>query len=60
MPDPVDEFSKHIGTLCVTRDNDIYKLGVETMHLLTTINGWVVPTKAVIAGLARKLDSEVR
>jgi len=30
------------------------------MHLLTTITGWVVPTKAVIAGLARKLDSEVR
>jgi hypothetical protein len=31
MTEPeVDEFSKHIGALCVKRDTNVYKLGAET------------------------------
>jgi hypothetical protein len=65
MPDPkVYEFSKHIGALCVTRDTNVHKLGaklgVDPAELLRMINGKVVPTKAVISGLARELDSDVR
>jgi hypothetical protein len=65
MPEPkVYEFSKHIGALCVTRGTDVYKLGpklgMDPMELLRMINGKVVPTKAVVQGLARELDSDVR
>jgi len=35
------------------------KLGIEPMDLLAMINGRVAPTQAVIAGLARELDSNV-
>jgi hypothetical protein len=64
MPEPkVYEFSKHIGALCVTRDTNVYKLGgklgVEPTDLLRMINGRAVPTKAVIAGLAKELESDV-
>jgi hypothetical protein len=36
------------------------KLGMDPMELLRMINGKVVPTKAVVQGLARELDSDVR
>jgi hypothetical protein len=65
MPEPkVYEFSKHIGALCVTRDTNVHKLGaklgIDPAVLLSMINGKVMPTKAVISGLARELDSDVR
>jgi hypothetical protein len=64
MPEPkVYEFSKHIGALCVTRDTNVFKLGaklgVDPMELLRMINGRAVPTKAVIAGLGKELESDV-
>jgi hypothetical protein len=33
---------------------------MDPMELLRMINGKVVPTKAVVHGLARELDSDVR
>jgi transcriptional regulator with XRE-family HTH domain len=65
MPDPKPyEFSKHIGALCVTRDTNVHKLGaklgIDPMELLRMINGKTVPTKAVIAGLAKELGSDVQ
>jgi hypothetical protein len=65
MPEPkVFEFSKHIGALCATRGTDVYKLGaklgIDPMELLRMINGKVMPTKAIISGLASELDSDVR
>jgi hypothetical protein len=65
MPEPVVyEFSEHIGALCVTRGTDVYKLGrklgIDPFDLLRMINGRITPTKAVIAGLAKELDSDVR
>ena len=60
----VYEFSKHIGALCVKRDTNVHKLGaklgIDPTELLSMINGKKVPTKAVISGLARELDSDVR
>jgi hypothetical protein len=57
------EFSKHIGALCARRDTHIYKLGpklgIDPRALLDMINGKVVPTKQVIAGLAKELDSDL-
>jgi hypothetical protein len=65
MPEPtVNEFSKHIGALCAARGTDVFmlgrKLGVDPLELLRMINGRIKPTKAVISGLARELDSDVR
>lgn len=65
MQEPkVYKFSKRIGALCVMRDTDVHTLGaalgIDPMRLLRMINGLEVPTKAVIAGLARELDSDVR
>jgi hypothetical protein len=60
----VYEFSKHIGTLCVRANKNVHTLGaalgIDPMLLLRMINGREVPTKAVIAGLAKELDSDVR
>jgi transcriptional regulator with XRE-family HTH domain len=61
MPEPkVYEFSKHIGALCVTRDTNVHKLGaklgVDPTELLRMINGKVMPTKALVKGLAKELD----
>jgi transcriptional regulator with XRE-family HTH domain len=36
------------------------KLGVDPVELLRMFNGEAVPTKAVIAGLAKGLDSDLR
>jgi transcriptional regulator with XRE-family HTH domain len=65
MPEPkVYEFSKHIGALCVTRDTNVHKLGarlgIDPMELMRMINGRAMPTKAVVAGLAKELGSDVR
>jgi hypothetical protein len=65
MPEPkAYEFSKHIGALCVRANKNVHtlgvKLGVEPMQLLDMITGRVMPTRAVIAGLAKELDSDVR
>jgi transcriptional regulator with XRE-family HTH domain len=65
MPEPkVYEFSKHIGALCVTWGTDVYmlgqKLGVDPQELLRMVNGKVMPTNAVVQGLAKELDSDVR
>jgi transcriptional regulator with XRE-family HTH domain len=64
MPEPkVYEFSKHIGALCVTRDTNVHKLGaklgIDPMELLRMVNGKVVPTKAVLVGLAKELGSDL-
>jgi hypothetical protein len=65
MPErKVYEFSRHIGALCATRETDVYKLGerlgIDPITLLLMINGKEKPTKAVISGLAKELDSDVR
>jgi hypothetical protein len=65
MPEPkVYEFSKHIGALCVRANKNVHtlgeKLGIDPMLLLRMINGKEVATKAVIAGLAKELDSDPR
>jgi hypothetical protein len=64
MPEPkVCEFSKHIADLCATRGTDVFKLaaklGTDPIELLQMISGNVVPTKAVISGLAKELHSNV-
>jgi hypothetical protein len=45
------------------RSTDVFKLGaklgIDPMELLQMINGKVVPTRAVISGLAKELDSSV-
>jgi hypothetical protein len=65
MPPPkVYAFSQHISSLCVTRDTNVFKLGaklsIDPAELLRMINGRVVPTKAVLVGLAKELNSSVR
>jgi hypothetical protein len=64
MPEPkVCEFSKHIANLCATRGTDVFrlgtKLGIDPMELLQMINSKVMPTRAVISGLAKELHSKV-
>jgi hypothetical protein len=64
MPEAnVHEFSRYIGALCAARDTDVYtlgaKIGIDPITLLLMINGQIMPTKAVISGLARELDSDV-
>ena len=64
MPEPqANEFSGHIRALCATRGTDVFrlgaKLGIDPMELLQMINGKVVPTRAVISGLAKELHSNV-
>jgi hypothetical protein len=62
MPEPY-QFSTHIGTLCVKHRTNVHKLGaairVDPAELLKMINGILVPTKAVIQGLAWELDSDI-
>jgi len=64
MPEPkVYEFSKHIAALCATRGTDVFRLGakqgIDPMELFQMINGKVAPTRALISGLAKELDSNV-
>lgn len=46
----------------MTRGTDVFnpgaKLGMDPIELLRMINGKVVPTRAVIQGLAKELDSD--
>jgi hypothetical protein len=60
----VYEFSKHVGALCARAGKNVHDLGpsvgVLPSELLDMINGRKKPTKAVIAGLARELNSDVR
>jgi plasmid maintenance system antidote protein VapI len=60
----VSEFSKHVGSLCARAGKNVYdlapRIGVLPSELLAMINGSRKPTRAVIAGLARELDSDVR
>jgi hypothetical protein len=64
MPERRDyEFSRLVGALCVRAHTNVVKLGkildIDPAELLQMFNGYEVPTKAVIAGLARELDSDV-
>jgi hypothetical protein len=64
MPEPkAYEFTNHIVALCASRCTDVFrlgaKLGIDPMELLKMINGKVIPTRAVISGLAKELDSNV-
>jgi hypothetical protein len=56
------QFITFIGALCVTRITDVHKLGtkldIDPMELLKMINGKVVPTKAIVSGLARELGCD--
>jgi transcriptional regulator with XRE-family HTH domain len=62
MNEPVYAFSQHVGTLCVTHDTNVHKLGaklgIDPAELMRMFNGRVVPTDQVIAGLARELNSD--
>jgi hypothetical protein len=56
------QFNTFIGTLCVTRDTDVHKLGpkldIDPMELLKMINGQVTPTKSIVTGLAKELGCD--
>jgi hypothetical protein len=56
------QFSTFIGTLCVTRQTDVHKLGtkldIDPMELLKMINGKVVPTNSIVSRLARELGCD--
>jgi plasmid maintenance system antidote protein VapI len=56
------QFSVHIGGLCAKHQKNVQQLapaiGVDPKDLLDMINGRKVPTKAVIQGLAKELDSD--
>jgi hypothetical protein len=60
----VYQFSTFVGTLCVTRDTNIHRLavtlGVDAAELLAMINGQVIPSRAVVAQLAKVLESDPR
>jgi hypothetical protein len=60
----VYEFSKHVGALCARAGKNVYdlapKVGLLPSELLAMINGRVKPTRAVIQGLAKELDSDAR
>jgi transcriptional regulator with XRE-family HTH domain len=60
----VYEFSKHIGALRARKQTNVYKLAeqlkVAPEELLRMMDGRAVPTKQVVAGLAKELDSDVR
>jgi hypothetical protein len=60
----VSDFTKYVGTLLSRRQVEIYplsrRLDIDPTELLRMINGIATPTKAVIAGLARELDTDVR
>jgi hypothetical protein len=65
MPERKDyEFSRQIGALCVRANTKVVKLGkklgIDPVELLRMFHGYGVPSKAVIAGLPRELDSDVR
>jgi ribosome-binding protein aMBF1 (putative translation factor) len=60
----VSEFTRYVGQLCTQREIDIYRLAqrltMDPTELLRIINGRLAPTNAVLSGLARELDADVR
>jgi transcriptional regulator with XRE-family HTH domain len=60
----VSDFTRYVGALLSRRQVEIYplsrRLDVDPTELLRMINGIVTPTKAVLAGLARELDTDER
>jgi hypothetical protein len=60
----VSDFTRYVGALLSRRQVEIYPLSrhldMDPTELLRMINGLAPPTKAVIAGLARELDTDVR
>jgi hypothetical protein len=60
----VSEFTRHVGKLCARREIDIYRLAqcltVDPTELLEMINGRLLPTNAVLSGLALELDTDGR
>ena len=61
---PVSALSKYFCALCARAGKSLDdlgpKVGVLPTELLLMPTGSITPTKAVIAGLARELDSGVR
>lgn len=61
---PVSALSKHFCALCAragkSLDDLAPKVGVLHKELFQMLTGRVTPTKGVIVGLARELDSDVR
>jgi hypothetical protein len=65
MPTPkVYEFSNHVEALCTRRGTDVSKLApklrIKLADLLAMIDGRTIPSKAIVAGLAKQLGSDVR
>jgi plasmid maintenance system antidote protein VapI len=60
----VSDFTRYVGALLSRRQVEIdplsRRLDVDPTELLRMINGSATPTKAIIAGLARELDTDVR
>jgi hypothetical protein len=60
----VSDFTRYVGVLLSRRQVEIYplsrRLNMDPTELQRMINGIATPTKAVIAGLARELDTDVR
>jgi transcriptional regulator with XRE-family HTH domain len=60
----VSEFTKHVGDLCARREIDIYQLAerlkMDPAELLKIVNGRLMPTDVVLAGLSNALDGDVR
>jgi transcriptional regulator with XRE-family HTH domain len=63
-PREVSEFTKLVGDLCARREIDIYqlaeRLAMDPAELVKIVNGKLMPTDAVLAGLSKALDSDVR
>jgi putative sterol carrier protein len=63
VADRVNAFAVHIGTLCVTKDTDVRKMGatigIDPMELLSMINGKTPLTKAALVGLSKELGSDL-
>jgi len=63
-PHQVSEFTRHVGDLCARREIDIYqlaeRLAMDPAELLEMVNGRLMPTDAVLSGLSKELDSDVR
>ena len=63
-PHQVSEFTRHVGDLCARREIDIHqlaeRLAMDPAELLEMVNGRLMPTDAVLSGLSKALDSDVR
>jgi transcriptional regulator with XRE-family HTH domain len=63
-PRRVSEFTKVVGDLCAQHEIDIHqlaeRLAMDPAELLQIVNGKLMPTDAVLSGLAEALDSDLR